>query len=192
MRIYTRTGDEGETGLMGGKRVRKDDPYMDALGTIDELNAVLGVTITHLEEGDHWGIEIKAILERVQHELFTLGADIASSIDKPVQSPKITQQHVDGMEQLIDKFEAQLKIPQHFILPGGTKASAFLHLCRTVTRRAERNVVTLASCITLHPNVIRYLNRLSDFLYVLARYANRETETKEQQPIYKYLGDKVE
>lgn len=190
MKIYTRTGDAGETGLMGGKRVKKDDPYMDALGSIDELNAVLGVTITHLVDEDHWGLEVRAILERVQHELFTLGADIAASVDKPVQSPRITTQHVEGMEQIIDKFESQLKIPQHFILPGGTKTSAFLHLCRTVTRRAERDVVTLASQVKLNHEIVQYLNRLSDMLYVLARFANRETETKEQQPIYKYLGDK--
>ncbi len=190
MKIYTKTGDAGETGLMGGKRVRKDDPYMDALGSIDELNAVLGVTITHLNDEDHWSEEVKTILERVQHELFTLGADIAASVDKPVLSPRITAQHVVGMEQIIDKFESQLKIPQHFILPGGTKTSAFLHLCRTVGRRAERAVVTLASHIRLNPEIIQYLNRLSDMLYVLARYANREAEAKEQQPIYKYLGDK--
>jgi len=190
MKIYTKTGDAGETGLMGGKRVRKDDPYMDALGSIDELNAVLGVTITHLNDEDHWSEEVKAILERVQHELFTLGADIAASVDKPVLSPRITAQHVIGMEQIIDKFESQLKIPQHFILPGGTKTSAFLHLCRTVGRRAERDVVTLASHIRLNPEIVQYLNRLSDMLYVLARYANREAEAKEQQPIYKYLGNK--
>ncbi len=189
MKIYTKTGDAGETGLMGGKRVKKDDPYMHALGSIDELNAVLGVTITHLMDEDHWAGEIKAILERVQHELFTLGADIAASVDKPVQSPRVTTQHVSYMETIIDKFESQLKIPQHFILPGGTKTSALLHLCRTVARRAERDVVTLALTIPLNPEIIQYLNRLSDMLYVLARYANRETETKEQQPIYKYLGD---
>jgi cob(I)alamin adenosyltransferase len=188
MKIYTKTGDSGETGLMGGKRVRKDDPYMAALGTIDELNSFLGVTITHLQDEDHWGIEIKAILERVQHELFTLGAEVAASVDKPVNAPKITLQHIESMERIIDEYEAQLRIPQHFILPGGTKTSAFLHLCRTVARRAEREVVTLSSGVKLNPDVIRYLNRLSDMLYVLARYANRETETKEQQPIYKYLG----
>jgi cob(I)alamin adenosyltransferase len=95
------------------------------------------------------------------------------------------------MEQVIDRLEAQLKISQHFILPGGTKTSAFLHLCRTVARRAEREVVTLSSSVKLNPDVLRYMNRLSDMLYVLARFANRETETKEQQPIYKYLGGGV-
>ncbi len=191
MKIYTKTGDAGETGLMGGKRVPKDDAYMNTLGTIDELNAVIGITITNLSMGNHWEEEIKGILEKVQHELFTLGADVAASVDKPVQSPRITASHIQDMENLIDKLESHLKIPQHSMLPGGTKASACLHLCRTVARRADREVVTLSRSITLNQDILRYMNRLSDMLYVLARYANRETETKEQQPIYKYLNEKA-
>ncbi len=170
-RIYTRTGDGGETGLFGGARVRKDHPRVSAYGTVDELNAALGVA-----RAADPGPEIDAILERLQHHLLDLGAELATpgaaSAGAAAHAPRVVAAWVDAMERDIDRFEDRLPPLHEFILPGGTPAAAALHLARTVARRAEREIVTLASRERLNPELLRFVNRLSDLLFVLARGAN--------------------
>lgn len=167
MRIYTRTGDRGETGLIGGQRVPKDDPRVCAYGTVDELNAVLGVAKCHLNDS-----ELIALVEQFQNELFDIGAELASPPERAGQFSAIEESHITALEQAIDKFEEELPPLHQFILPGGTPGSAYLHLARTVCRRAEREVVHLSQCSTVNAILIRYLNRLSDLLFVMARIAN--------------------
>ncbi len=170
MKIYTKTGDDGETGLFAGPRVRKDDPRIEAYGTVDELNAVLGLLRCASPPS-----EIDKLLARVQNDLFDLGAELATPDPKSRGTNLVRQQHVDSLEKAIDQFEANLAPLKTFILPGGTPAAAWLHLARTVCRRAERRVVTLSDDpnANLSPLVVIYLNRLSDLLFVLARAANQ-------------------
>lgn len=169
MKIYTRTGDSGTTGLFGGPRVAKDDQRIEAYGTIDELNAVLGVIRTGSIEDD-----IDAELKWVQHHLFSIGAELASPDPDQHQLRIIGEQHATQLEQWIDSHEADLPPLRNFILPGGTPSAAHIHLARTLCRRAERRVVTLAN----HPDanisevLIVFLNRLSDYLFVLSRAMN--------------------
>jgi cob(I)alamin adenosyltransferase len=144
MRIYTRTGDTGETGLIGGQRVPKDDPRVEAYGTVDELNAVLGVARGYLRD-QH---ELDALLERIQNELFDIGAELASPPERAAQFQTIEERHIRAMEEAIDRFEEELPPLRQFILPGGTQAAAYLHLARTVCRRAERQVVRLSHSST--------------------------------------------
>lgn len=167
MKIYTKTGDQGETGLFGGSRVRKDDVRVCAYGTIDELNACLG--LVRASELPH---SLAPVLVRLQEELFTLGAEVAcepGKLDK-LKMSFIDQGSIDWMENSIDEYEGALAPLTTFILPGGSKAGASLHLGRTVARRAERQCLALDD---LRPMVLVYLNRLSDFLFVLARVANQ-------------------
>ncbi|MCS7191061.1 MAG: cob(I)yrinic acid a,c-diamide adenosyltransferase [Fimbriimonadales bacterium] len=168
MRIYTRTGDTGETGLIGGQRVPKDDPRVDAYGTVDELNAVLGVARCYLEHLP----DLDALLERFQNELFDIGAELASPPERAAQFQSIEERHITAIEEAIDRLEEELEPLHQFILPGGTPASAYLHLARTVCRRAERCVVHLSRISTVNAAIIKYLNRLSDLLFVMARVAN--------------------
>ncbi len=167
MRIYTRTGDTGETGLIGGRRVPKDDLRVCAYGTVDELNATLGLARCYVndEELDH-------LLERFQNELFDIGAELASPPERASQFQAITDEHIRVMEEAIDHFEEELEPLRQFILPGGTQGSAYLHLARTVCRRAEREVVRLSHASMVNAVIIRYLNRLSDLLFVMARVCN--------------------
>ncbi len=171
-RIYTRTGDAGETSLFGGRRVPKDDLRVRAYGTIDELNAVLGVA-----RAAGPGSEIDAVLERLQHHLFDLGAELATppraSPAAAAHAPRVVPSWVEGLERDIDRFEDNLPPLRQFILPGGTPAAATLHLARTVARRAEREIVTLAAREPLNPELLKFVNRLSDLLFVLARAANQ-------------------
>jgi cob(I)alamin adenosyltransferase len=162
MRIYTRTGDLGETGLAGGGRARKSDPRIAALGEVDEANAALGVARTHTGADE----ALDPLLERLQHRLFDLGADLAS----PGAQGRIVQAHVDALETAIDRLEQDIAPLRAFILPGGTAAAAALHLARTVVRRAERALVALEAA---DPMAVRFLNRASDLLFVAARHANR-------------------
>jgi cob(I)alamin adenosyltransferase len=168
MRLYTRTGDSGETGLFGGERVRKDELRVESYGTVDEVSAALGMAATFLTPADN----LHAILLRLMNELFTLGADLATPLPRSV--PRVEPRHTESLEAEIDAWEATLPPLQTFILPGGTPAAAALHQARTVVRRAERCVVTLwhAEPETTNPETLRYLNRLSDLLFVLARAAN--------------------
>jgi len=170
MRIYTKTGDAGETGLFGGARVRKDDPRVEACGTLDELNAVLGL-VRSLEGLD---VAIDAGLARVQGELFALGAELSTDPAKSdrVAVPLLGEAEVGWLETAIDASETELPPLTQFILPGGSPAAAALHHARTVCRRAERRVVTLQHEARVRGEVGRYVNRLSDLLFSWARLAN--------------------
>lgn len=181
-RIYTRTGDTGETGLFGGERVGKDDLRVEAYGTVDELNAVLGAARTHGADA-----EIDALLLSLQNELFSLGADLATPDEEDTHKGRITIARVAPdrairLETLIDLYEAGLPPLTRFILPGGHPLAAALHVGRVVCRRAERRCVALARAEAeagrppLNPEIVRYLNRLSDLLFVLARAANHRNE----------------
>lgn len=171
MKIYTKTGDGGETGLLAGQRVAKDHPRVEAYGTVDELNAMLG-----LARAAGLPQEVEAVIQRVQNELFNLGSQLAAGAPALLPIPLITDQNVTALERDIDRFELSLAPLHVFILPAGGLAAASLHVARTVCRRAERRVVTLAATPgeAVSQIAIRYLNRLSDFLFVAARLANAQ------------------
>lgn len=178
LKIYTRTGDEGDTGLFGGGRVPKDDPRVEAYGEVDELNAAIGLarsieSMTRIDE----------VLAPVQRDLFSIGALLATP-DHDKMKEQLTKARVDDeriaeLERAIDAGEAELTPLKSFILPGGTPKAAALHIARTVCRRAERRVVTLQRTVPLPQLVVIYLNRLSDLLFVLARVANRRANAGE-------------
>jgi len=175
MKIYTRTGDAGSTGLFGGPRVAKDDVRIEAYGTVDELNAALGCVRS---VGASVGVDaaLDAQLEQIQRELFSIGAELATP-DPDAHSLRIIQtRHVARLESWIDEHERGLEPLKQFILPGGTHAASILHLARAVCRRAERRVVTLADQegVQISDAVIIYLNRLSDYLFVLSREVNSQ------------------
>lgn len=169
-RIYTRTGDEGITGLFGGERVAKSAPRMEALGAVDETNCVLGAATAACPDA-----ELRAILLLLQHELFCVGAQLGvkSGHFAATGFPRVRDENVAALERRIDEAESVLPPLTQFILPGGVPTAAYLHLARAVCRRAERAVVRLATEEPVEPVVMRYLNRLSDLLFVLARDANR-------------------
>ena len=171
MRIYTKTGDAGETGLFGGGRVLKSDPRVSAYGAVDELNAAVGFALA-LDPQDL----ARPVLEQVQRDLFTLGAELATpdraKLRSALPGDPIGDADTAKLERAIDAAEAELAPLKYFILPGGTPKAAALHLARTVCRRAERAVVALSRETTVSAALLRYLNRLSDFLFVLARAAN--------------------
>lgn len=175
-KIYTRGGDDGETSLVGGVRVPKHDLRIAAFGTVDETNALLGVARLHVKGDEETGVA-DMILGRIQNDLFDLGADLARPLDdsqKNTESKemRITQGQIDRLEGEIDDLNNILSPLTSFILPGGTAAASHLHVARTVTRRAERLTTELAGREGLNPLVLIYLNRLSDHLFVLARYLN--------------------
>ena len=169
-RVYTRTGDDGTTGLGGGQRVTKDSLRIEAYGTVDELNSCIGVALAG-------GLEpiLAEELSRIQNELFHLGSDLCvleeDKIRMPV--PRIEQRHVDALESLMDRLTTELGPLENFILPGGSPGAGRLHLARCVCRRAERIVVRLSREETVGVSTVRYLNRLSDALFVMARHENR-------------------
>lgn len=168
MRIYTKTGDDGTTGLLGAQRVSKDSPRVEAYGSVDELNAHLGLAIAHLQAHERF----RQILQQVQSDLFVIGAELAVPVGKrPVIKP-ISEQQVLELERCIDEIDESLEPLRHFILPGGSVASAALHVARTVCRRAERRVVSLFHVEPGNPHIITYLNRLGDLLFVMARAVN--------------------
>jgi cob(I)alamin adenosyltransferase len=180
-RIYTRTGDEGETGLVGGQRVPKDALRIEAYGTVDELNAAIGLAITSIPDGVPGLRLLAARLTRVQHELFNLGSLLATEAEdlRPGQ-PIVTAGDVTRLENEMDEANALLAPLRSFVLPGGCRLNAELHLCRTICRRAERRTVSLAAAATLPPAAVQYLNRLSDALFVWSRLASfllRQPET---------------
>ena len=170
MKIYTRTGDQGETGLFGNERVSKAEPRVDAYGDVDELNSVLGVVRT-LPFGD----DNDALLARIQSQLFDLGAELANRKGKELGIPLVSEPDITAMERAIDRAEEEVPPLKTFVLPGGSPLAAHLHVARCVCRRAERRVVALASAEPVRPETIRYLNRLSDLLFTLARLANART-----------------
>lgn len=166
MKIYTKTGDLGKTSLWGGHRVDKNAVRVTAYGTVDELNAILGVVRAH-------GVDatLDTSLARIQNQLFVLGGDLASPSDSAT-TKRMSEEHIVQLEQEIDQFESELEPLRQFILPGGVPTAAYLHMARTICRRAERHVVTLANQEPINQATMSYLNRLSDWLFVLARVAN--------------------
>lgn len=165
MKIYTKTGDKGDTGLWGGRRVSKDDARIHAYGTVDECNAVIGIA----RAAEAGGLD--EMLAAIQNQLFVLGSDLASELGND-KVPRIESRHVAWLEAQIDRLEADLPPLSAFILPGGTPQASQLHLARTVCRRAERWGVGLAAQEAVNPEALIYLNRLSDLLFVAARAAN--------------------
>jgi cob(I)alamin adenosyltransferase len=166
MKIYTKTGDAGETGLWGGRRVPKDSPRVEAYGTVDECNAAIGVA-----RAAGLAADLDTLLAEVQRQLFIVGADLATP-GEARSIPRVGEAEVAFLEGAIDRLEAGLAPLRQFILPGGAPAAAQLHLARTVCRRAERRVISLARAEPVTPAVPIYLNRLSDLLFVAARAAN--------------------
>lgn len=175
-RIYTRTGDFGETGLFGGGRVNKDEPRVEAYGEVDELNAALG-----LARSEKLPADLDALTQAIQEQLFTLGALLATPAGtKAEQSiPTLQAQWIIDMEQAIDRFDVEIGPLHQFILPGGSRAAATLHLARTICRRAERRVVSLFRGAGFDATPITYLNRLSDLLFTMARVANQRAGLKD-------------
>tara|TARA_Y100000310_G_scaffold124700_1_gene123400 strand:- start:22404 stop:22979 length:576 start_codon:yes stop_codon:yes gene_type:complete len=182
MKIYTKTGDNGTTQFFGYGLVPKDDPRIEALGALDELNSVIGITLCFVEDQG-----IRKLLIKTQNDLFQVGSDLVGSKLDQTSLPRIQESHILELETAIDGLQEKLGIPNKFILPGGTIASSFIHLCRATTRRAERSLVTASKIIQINSTLLRYVNRLSDFLFIMARDANNELDVKEQQPIYKYF-----
>jgi cob(I)alamin adenosyltransferase len=179
VKIYTRTGDAGQTGLIDGSRVSKDDARVVAYGEVDELSATLGVARAHL--ADEAG---RDLLHAIQKDLFALGAQLAdpqARIGSRKLKAAVTPAQVEVLERAIDQRQGVLPPLQAFVLPGGAPAAAFLHLSRTVCRRAERAAVSLAGREKVDPLVIAYLNRLSDLLFVLAREANHRAGEAEER-----------
>ncbi len=171
MKIYTRTGDDGTTGLFGGGRVSKSHPRVQAMGAVDETNAGLGVICSLLPPELE---TLRSLLISIQHQLFILGADIATPDDSRASVPRIAQKEINALEDAIDDWESSLNVLQHFILPGGTQAASMLHLTRAICRRAERCIAENLDSISSNSYVLQYLNRLSDLLFVLARRANHD------------------
>ncbi len=170
LKIYTRTGDQGKTSLYGGKRVSKSNQRVCAYGTVDELNSLLGMVCTQLSDK-----KVKPVVLRIQHDLFTIGASLAGS--------EITLEHlkkrVEEIELQIDSFDQELPQLKNFILPGGMLCGALFHFARSVCRRAEREVIALSQEESVNSVIIVYLNRLSDFLFVCARYVNQKQSLEE-------------
>ena len=179
MSIATKTGDKGETSLLGGERIRKNDVRIEAYGTVDELNAALGVALAYVE-----GAAIKEVLTQVQHDLFTVGAEIAAMTSKQLtmEIPRIMPEHLEFIDTALVTTENLLPTQRAFILPNGTGGAAHLHLARTICRRAERRVVACTE-FNLNPEIIKYLNRLGDLLFLFAR---AENQGKTDETVVKY------
>lgn len=163
-KIYTKTGDKGETGLFGGKRLPKYHLRIEAYGTVDELNAHLGLVRDSLVDE-----ATRDVLKEIQDRLFTIGANLASDPDKAMSTPDLLDSDIEALEQQMDQMDAHLPPLKNFILPGGHPSVSYCHIARTVCRRAERQVVALAANEPVEEILLRYLNRLSDYLFVLSR-----------------------
>lgn len=173
-KIYTRTGDDGTTGLVDGSRVSKTDARMVAIGEVDEANSALGVAVQALE-ADEGNTQLVAGLRRIQNDLFDLGADIATPGEGFEPSPmelRIVAGQVDWLEAAIDSANEQLPPLTSFILPGGSASAAHMHMARAISRRAERALVAASHSVNINPQALKYLNRLSDYLFVLCRLTN--------------------
>lgn len=175
VKIYTRSGDEGETSLFSGQRVSKNDSFIEALGTVDEVNSAIGIALSFMQE-DSSLKDLRDQLEIIQHTLFDLGASLATPRTR-ASTTKIERTRFDNdgtelLEKWIDEMEEKLPELHTFILPGGHSAGAFLHLARSICRRAERIVIPISKNPDVSKNVIMYLNRLSDYLFVASRYVN--------------------
>jgi cob(I)alamin adenosyltransferase len=174
MKLYTRSGDDGRTGLFSGDRVGKDHPRIEAYGTVDELNACLGLAVAAIEAGSVFGDTLRTDLLELQSRCFDLGADLATpeGARNAERIGRFTDEDVDGMESMIDRYSDAAPEIRCFVLPGGTELAARLHLCRTVCRRAERLMVHLGHGEPVTPQAIRWINRLSDLLFAMSRAAN--------------------
>ncbi|HSE98617.1 MAG TPA: cob(I)yrinic acid a,c-diamide adenosyltransferase [Blastocatellia bacterium] len=172
-KVYTRTGDGGETSLVGGARVSKSSLRVEAYGEVDELNSALGLSRSLLADA-----EVDDVIGSIQNDLFTLGADLASP--PGVEVPRITDRFIKTLEEYSDRFLSELEPLREFILPGGSQAGASLHLARAVARRAERRVVALSQTEEVNLETIIYLNRLSDLLFIVARVVNRRSGAAEK------------
>lgn len=171
MKIYTKTGDKGETSLFGGERVQKNNLRINAYGTIDELNAFIGLAITEIKSE-----EVKNVLVDLQNKLFVVGSDLATPETEKNQKLNISRtskDYITKAESDIDTFTDKLDELRNFILPGGSKGSALLHVCRTISRRAEREIVALKNSEFLNDNILVFMNRISDLFFVLSRYENK-------------------
>jgi cob(I)alamin adenosyltransferase len=182
-RVYTRTGDRGETALVGGRRVPKDSPRIEAYGTIDELNAVVGLARTfneeRLAEGEHHR-RLDEILRRIQNQLFDVGSELATPPDAEYEGMfKVGPEEVTALERLMDECQQTLEPLRSFTLPGGGRINAFLHQARTVCRRAERQILRLSRTEPVNPWLLAYVNRLSDAFFVLGRWAGKHMGEKE-------------
>ena len=182
MKIYTKTGDKGQTSLYGGTRISKASSRVEAYGTIDELNAFIGVAKSQIENN-----ECLEQLKKIQFDLFTVGSESATPLDKlmlangkPRLPLVISDKEIEELEIWMDKMESQLEPLQYFILPGGGKAATALHVARTICRRAERALVFLNETEELRPELVKYLNRLSDYLFVLGRFVSKEQNEPEE------------
>ncbi|MFC2130645.1 cob(I)yrinic acid a,c-diamide adenosyltransferase [Bacteroidota bacterium] len=178
MKIYTKTGDKGTTSLYNGKRVPKSSPRVETYGTVDVLNSILGIAIAH----DPPGI-MKEDITKISNMLFNLGSDLATPLDSnsKFKPERIKEEQITYLEQNIDEYTEQMPPLKNFILPGGTKSAAFLHYARTVCRRAERLAVALSEKENIGELPVIFLNRLSDYLFTAARYANHLSGVKDRE-----------
>ncbi|MCF6139337.1 cob(I)yrinic acid a,c-diamide adenosyltransferase [Pseudalkalibacillus berkeleyi] len=176
MKIYTKSGDKGTTSLVYGDRVQKNDPRVEAYGTCDEANSMIGLALSHLQDQDReWKVDFEKTLLRVQTVLFHVGAELATPKGKEV-GWTLEEADINYLEETIDRWDEKLTPLKQFILPGGVQAASALHVARTVSRRAERQAVGIEE---INPLVLSYLNRLSDFLFVAARYVNQQLNQTE-------------
>lgn len=167
-KIYTKTGDQGTTGLIGGKRVSKDSNNIEVIGVLDELNAYLGICVTSCHNDS-----LKTTLKEVQCKLFDAGAQVATPVHSPYYKKYIIPEDVIKLEKMIDEYTSQLEELKNFILPGGTPLSAHLHYARTLCRRAERKLIAFSKEQDIDSSLKIFLNRLSDWLFIVARFANK-------------------
>jgi len=185
MKIYTKTGDKGETGLIGGKRISKGDPRIVAYGSVDELNSNIGIAISSLTVKDRdLFLDLIDIMTCIQSELFIVGSDLAdprypAGNQNQYQTPRTEENMASALEDAIDKFETELEPITFFILPGGSIEASLLHITRTIARRAEIAAALLSKDQIINPTVLVYLNRLSDFLFVAARLINKRLGIKD-------------
>lgn len=186
MKIYTKTGDTGTTSLFGGKRVNKTDARIKAYGTVDELNSLIGVIVSGLEAREKAEPNNKIVkiligkLLRIQNELMVLGSDLATPFGLKIKSPRVENLFTKRLEKEIDSWESYLKPLKNFVLPGGSIISSWVHLARSTTRRAEREIANLNSEEKINQDAVKYINRLSDWFFVLARYINKEESSPEK------------
>ncbi len=171
MKIYTKTGDEGVTGLQGGKRISKSSERIRAYGNVDEVNSVLGLVLSHKIDQD-----VEELIKKIQNELFVLGSDL-SNPDMDDKQNRISKNMIEDLEKKIDEYEKELPPLSNFILPGGANSASLIQLARTVTRRAETNVVSLSNTEKINTECQVYLNRLSDLLFVIGRVLNKRSKT---------------
>lgn len=173
-KIYTRTGDKGKTSLFGGKRISKDSQRIEAIGTIDELNSILGASASFVRDK-----KVLSIIQKIQNDLFNIGAELANPQEISSNTKRLSgleKDKIEVLESIIDQYDKNVPTIKYFILPGGVDSASLLHLSRSVSRRAERRVISISK---VNPNILSYLNRLSDLLFVLARYLNNKAKIKE-------------